>query len=212
MDPTTLNIASMASGVVTENYAQYGTLEYFCNASRGNWCTVEDLPASLQALAFDWTDWEGTEYTLINNRSESTSEPSLTLTETGLGELQAPYSDQLILAYETQVAPQVALEVTYVNKSGEDLIDDTCAAIRGPGMASSRPRRPSTWTRQLQRWLIVNMPTYERLTPASSGRGAQAGAGWCRTPTRVGRLNRRSPALRVRRPVTLQHWAITIHR
>jgi hypothetical protein len=166
MDPTTLNIASMASGVVTENYAQYGTLEYFCNASRGSWCTVEDLPPSLQALAFEWTNWEGTEYTLIDNRSESTSEPSLTLDEAGLGELEAPYSDQLILAYETQIAPQMALELTYVNKSGEDLIDDTCMGNTWAYGQGEFPilDDPSTWStiENCQRYLVVNMPTWER--------------------------------------------------
>ena len=167
MDPTTLNIASFASGVPgVESYVEYGTLEYYCNASRGNWCTVEDLPASLQALAFDWTGWDGRTTTVIDNRGETLSSPARTLTESGLGELKAPYSEQLILAYETQVAPQVALEVTYVDKSSKDLIEDTCIGntwAYGQGEFPSLDD-PSTWTTASTcgDWLIVNMPTYER--------------------------------------------------
>ena len=166
MDPTTLNIASFASGVPIESYIEYGTLEYYCNASRGDWCTVEDLPASLEALAFEWTGWDGRTTTVINNRGETLSQPALTLTESGLGELVAPYSDQFILAYETQIAPQIALEVTYVNKESGDLIEDTCSGnswAYGDGEFPSLDD-PSTWTDPLgcERWLIVNMPTYER--------------------------------------------------
>ena len=165
MDPTTLNIASFASGA-TESYIEYGTLEYYCNASRGNWCTVEDLPASLQALAFDWTGWDGRTTTVINNRGETLSSPALTLTESGLGELMAPYSDQFILAYETQIAPQIALEVTYVSKESGDLIEDTCIGntwAYGQGEMPSLDD-PSTWTLAANcgDWLIVNMAGYER--------------------------------------------------
>ncbi|HOC42336.1 MAG TPA: TonB-dependent receptor [Thermoanaerobaculales bacterium] len=166
MDPTTLNIASFASGVPIENYIEYGTLEYYCNASRGNWCTVEDLPASLQALAFDWTGWDGRTTTVINNRGETLSSPARTLTESGLGELMAPYSDQFILAYETQIAPQIALEVTYVSKESGDLIEDTCIGntwAYGQGEMPSLDD-PSTWTLAANcgDWLIVNMAGYER--------------------------------------------------
>jgi hypothetical protein len=166
MDPTTLNIASFASGVPIENYIEYGTLEYYCNASRGNWCTVEDLPASLQALAFDWTGGDGRTTTVINNRGETLSSPALTLTESGLGELMAPYSDQLILAYEMQLAPQVAMEVTYVDKESGDLIEDTCIGNTWAYGQGELPDLddPSTWTLSSEcgDWLIVNMPTYER--------------------------------------------------
>ncbi len=166
MDPTTLNIASFASGVPIENYIEYGTLEYYCNSSRGNFCTVEDLPASLQALAFDWTGWDGRTTTVINNRGETLSSPARTLTESGLGELMAPYSDQFIMAYETQIAPQIAFEVTYVNKESGDLIEDTCIGntwAYGDGELPSLDD-PSTWTlaSECGDWLIVNMPTYER--------------------------------------------------
>jgi hypothetical protein len=166
MDPTTLNIASFASGVPIESYIEYGTLEYYCNASRGNWCTVEDLPSSLQELAFDWTGWDGRTTTVINNRGETLSQPALTLTESGLGELMAPYSDQLILAYEMQLAPQIALEATYVDKESGDLIEDTCSGntwAYGDGEFPSLDDT-STWTdpTSCERWLIVNMPTYER--------------------------------------------------
>ncbi len=165
MDPTTLNIASFASGA-TESYIEYGTLEYYCNSSRGNFCTVEDLPASLQALAFDWIGWDGRTTTVINNRGETLSSPALTLTESGLGELMAPYSDQFILAYETQIAPQIALEVTYVDKESGDLIEDTCIGnswAYGQGEFPSLDD-PSTWTLSANcgDWLIVNMPVYER--------------------------------------------------
>jgi len=160
MDPTTLNIASFASGVPIENYIEYGTLEYYCNASRGDWCTVEDLPASLQALAFDWTGWDGRTTTVINNRGETLSSPARTLTESGLGELMAPYSDQFILAYEMQLAPQVAMEVTYVNKESGDLIEDTCIGNTWAYGEGEFPDLddPATWTvgSQCDSYLLSN--------------------------------------------------------
>ena len=167
MDPTTLGISSFASGVPLQSSSkEFSTLEFYCNFSRGRFCTVDDLPPSLQDLAFEWTNWDGQDYTLIDNRGETLSLPALTLTESGLGELQAPYSDQLILAYETQVAPQMGIEFTYVNKRSEKLIEDTCIGNTWAYTDDPLPSLddPSTWTlaEECDNWLIVNMPVYER--------------------------------------------------
>jgi hypothetical protein len=166
MDPTTLMIPGFASGAPLDNYIEYTTLEFYCNGTRGQWCDVDSLPANLRDLAFDWTTWNGQEYTLIDNRGETLSQPALTLTESGLGELQAPYVDELIVAYELQVAPQVSFEVTYVNKDGGDLIEDTCMGNSWAYGAGPFPSLddPSTWTQaaDCERWLIVNMPIYKR--------------------------------------------------
>ncbi len=172
MDPTTLGISSFASGVpLLSSTKEFTTLEAYCNASRGLFCTVEDLPPSLRDLAFEWTNWDGQEYTLIDNRGETLSLPAKTLTESGLGELQAPYSDQLILAYETQVAPQMSVELTYVNKKSEDLIEDTCIGNTWAYTNDPLPdiNDPDTWTRadECDDWLIVNMPVYERTYEAA---------------------------------------------
>jgi hypothetical protein len=166
MDPTTLMIPGFASGAPIQNFIEYSTLEYYCNASRGLTCTVDSLPPNLRDLAFEWTNWNGQTYTLIDNRGETLSQPALTLDEAGLGELQAPYVDEIILAYEFQVAPQMSVELTYVNKEGGDLIEDTCIGntwAYGQGPLPSLDD-PDTWTlsANCERWLIVNMPTYER--------------------------------------------------
>ena len=179
MDPTTLMIPGFASGVPLDSYIEFTTLENYCNASFGRICTVEDLPGSLQDLAFEWTNWDGQEYTLIGDRTETLSTGAATLDTAGLGELQAPYVDELILAYEWQVAPQMSLEFTYVNKEGGDLIEDTCIGntwAYGDGPPPSLDD-PTTWTLSADcnantsptgnTWLIVNMPVYERTYEAA---------------------------------------------
>ena len=160
MDPTALSIPSFASGVV-ETYHSYNTLEYYCNASRGNWCTVEDLPPSMQALASEWTAWNGQEYVLIDNYGAPTIyDPAQTLDQAGYGHLQAPYAEEIIIAYETQLAPQTSIELTYVNKSTHDIIEDTCIGntwAYGQGEFPDIENR-DTWTTipQCASYLLTN--------------------------------------------------------
>ena len=164
MDPTTLMIPSFAVGV-DETYHEYSTLEYYCNLSRGQWCTPDSLPAAFGDPIF-WTNWDGQEYTLYDNRGTTIYEPAQTLDQAGVGTLVAPVVDEIILAYEMQVAPQMSLEFTYVTKEGQDLIEDTC--INNTWTYGDGPLPDiddeGTWTTSAgcTSWLIVNMPMYER--------------------------------------------------
>jgi len=164
MDPTTLMIPSFASGVEVLT-REYSTLEYYCNLSRGQWCTPEDLPAAF-GDPIPWTNYDGQQYTLYDNRGVTIEEPAQTLDTAGVGTLVAPVVDEIILAYEIQVAPQMSLEFTYVTKKGEDLIEDTC--INNTWAYGDGPLPDiddeGTWTTSAgcTGWLITNMPTYER--------------------------------------------------
>jgi len=69
MDPTSLMLPSFVSleGVATH---RYDTLEYWCNESRGLFCTEESLP-SFFGEPIHWTNWDGQEYVLIDRASAS---------------------------------------------------------------------------------------------------------------------------------------------
>jgi hypothetical protein len=84
----------------------------------------------------------------------------------GLGRLRAPYADELILAYETQVASDTSLELSYVRKHSKDLIEDTCSGNAWAWGGAPMPSLddPETWTlaADCEGWLIVNLPGAER--------------------------------------------------
>jgi hypothetical protein len=159
MDPTALSIPSFASGVV-ETYHDYNTLEYYCNTSRGVWCDVDSVPGSFGDPIY-WTAWNGQEYILFDNAGTPTIyDPAQTLDQAGLGTLKAPYAEEIIFAYETQIAPQTSIELSYVNKSTHDIIEDTCIGntwAYGQGEFPDIEDR-STWTTgsQCDRYLITN--------------------------------------------------------
>ncbi len=160
MDPTALNIADRASGVTLTTH-DYTTLEYYCNLTRGAWCDVDSLPPSL-GDPIPWTNWAGQQYTLIDNRGVSVTEPPRTIDQAGLGQLEAPYVDELVIAYETQPAPRTSLELTYVARRTRDIIEDTCQGNAWAWGAAPFPDLddPSTWTRAADctGYLYVNLP------------------------------------------------------
>ena len=163
MDPTALSIPNFASGV-TESYHDYNTLEYYCNATRGLYCTPDALPASW--VVSNWTNGEGIDYVLIDNLGVNVYEPAATLDQLGYGNLKAPYADEYILAYETQLAPQTSLELTYVNKETKDIIEDTCGNNTWAWGDGTRPSLddPSTWTSAAgcTRFVITNHSDFYR--------------------------------------------------
>jgi hypothetical protein len=126
MDPTALTIPNFASGVF-RTLADYNTLEFYCNATRGALCDPSQAPPSFGDPIY-WTNLEGIEYVLFDNRgTPQTFEPAQTLDQAGLGKLEAPYADEFIIAFETQVARETSIELTYVNKKTKEIIEDTCA-------------------------------------------------------------------------------------
>lgn len=145
MDPTALSIPNFASGV-TETYQDYLTLEFYCRTI--GLCDPSRLPPSWEVR--DWVNGEGIEYTIIRNDTLLTQafEPAETIDQLGVGSLETPYSDQLIVAYETQILPQASIEFTYVNKETKDIIEDTCVNNTWAWGDGPRPSLDdqSTWT------------------------------------------------------------------
>ena len=159
MDPTALSIPSFASGVV-QTYHDYNTLEYYCNLSRGLWCDVDSVPGSFPDPIY-WTAWNGQEYVLFDNYGSPTIyDPAQTLDQAGLGHLEAPYAEEIIVAYETQLSSQTSIELTYVNKSTHDLIEDTCIGNTWAYGEGEFPDLddPATWTvgSQCDSYLLSN--------------------------------------------------------
>jgi len=180
MDPTALSLPDIASGVTRITHP-YNTLEYYCNQTNGHLCSVDDLPPSWDTM--EWTNWDGIQYTLIDNRNETTVyNPSQTIDQVGLGNLNAPYADELILAIETQLAPETSFELTYVNKETTDFFDDTCS--NNTWMWSDDPMPslddPSTWTTAsgCEFYMITNVPTYYRKYKALIGKFETRGDWW----------------------------------
>jgi len=165
MDPTALSIPSFASGVDTI-YHDYGIMEYYCNLTRGLRCSPEDFPASFGDPIY-WTNAEGFEYVLFDNLGQADIyEPAQTLDQAGVGHLEAPYADEFILAFETQIARETSIEITYINKQTKEIIEDTCANNTWAWDGSDYPNLDdqSTWTTasDCNYYMITNMPTFYR--------------------------------------------------
>jgi len=165
MDPTALSIPNFASGVV-ESYHYYNLLEDLCNNTRGIFCDPESLPPAYDPIY--WTNSEGIEYVMFDNYTGgvTTYEPAQTLDQAGLGHLEAPYADEFILAFETQVARDTSLELTYVNKKTKRIIEDTCANNTWVWDGGDYPDYDdsSTWTELggCEYFVIANLESYFR--------------------------------------------------
>ncbi|MEN8162586.1 MAG: TonB-dependent receptor [Acidobacteriota bacterium] len=147
MDPTALTVLNYANGL-TEITHSYDTMEMLCNA--GFPCDREFLEGLFGTEAIDWTNGEGIDYVLFDTHGGALqSEPSETIDQAGFGHLEAPYADQLILAFEMQVAPETSFEITYVDKETKSIIEDSCSnndwvwdsSVPAPDLDDS-----STWT------------------------------------------------------------------
>jgi hypothetical protein len=165
MDTTSLSLPDFASGVEGVGIGEYDTLEYLCNSSWGMWCDAESLPASF-GEPFEWTSWDGQQYTLIEAGGITWPDTARTVDQLGVGRLRSPYVDEWILAYEAQIAPEASLEISRVKRKARDLIEDTCSGNEWAWGAAPMPSYddPSTWTADADcgEWVIVNMPGLER--------------------------------------------------
>jgi hypothetical protein len=85
------------------------------------------------------------------------------------------------VAYETQIATDSSVELSYVYKRSEDLIEDTCSGNAWAWGAAPYPSLddPSSWTTgdDCDHWLFVNMPRAERRYDAWILRG-ETRQGW----------------------------------
>ncbi len=175
MDPTALSIPNFAIGV-PQIYHEYNTLEFYCNSL--GLCDADRLPSSWDN--FEWTNPEGYVYTLIDNRATTVNEPAQTVDQMCRARnadgdpstdcnysLSSPYADELVLAYETQIAPETSLEFSYINKKTKDIIEDSCSGNTWINGETELPSLddPSTWTTTgdgCAFWMIGNMPTFHR--------------------------------------------------
>jgi hypothetical protein len=165
MDPTALSIPSFASGI-TATYRDYGIAEYYCNRTNGLLCDPDSFPPSF-GEPIPWTNREGIEYILFDNLGQADIyEPAQTLDQAGVGHLQAPYADELIISFETQIARETSLSLTYVSKETKEMIEDTCANNTWAWGDGEFPNLEdnTTWTSAegCSYYMITNMPTFGR--------------------------------------------------
>jgi len=165
MDPTALSIPSFASGV-TQTYHDYNIMEFYCNASRGALCDPDSFGPSYGPPIY-WTNGEGIEYVLFNNRGQADIyEPAQTLDQAGVGHLEAPYADEFIVAFEVQVAKETSVGLTYINKETKEIIEDTCSNNTWAWGDGPYPNLddPDTWTTasDCNFFMITNQPTFFR--------------------------------------------------
>jgi len=143
MHPGVTNLAMMVPGFrfSTENYLG---LDYLCG--RYEICDRETA-ADLVGPEFVHVDSDGDEHPFYLDWITS-SVPAETVDTLGLGTLEVPYRDELILAYQLRVAHETSLELQYVKKLTHDMIEDTCnnnTWAWGDGDPPSLDD-PSTWT------------------------------------------------------------------
>jgi len=165
MDPTALSVPSFASGIVA-TYRDYSIAEFYCNATRGSLCDPETFPPSFGEPIY-WTNAEGIDYVLFDNLGQADIyEPAQTLDQAGVGHLEAPYADEFILAFETQVARETSISITYINKKTKDIIEDTCSDNTWAWGDGDYPDLDddTTWTSagDCTFYMITNMPTFFR--------------------------------------------------
>ncbi len=165
MDPTSLGIPWFASGREGVATHYYYLLEFLCNYSEGEWCDPASVPADFGA-AIPWANWAGQDYILYDSGSIDWPASAETVDQAEVGELRAPYADELIVAYETQAGQDASLELSYVHKRSDDLLEDTCNGNAWAWGAAPYPRLddPETWTRAADcgGWMLVNMPGLSR--------------------------------------------------
>ena len=162
MDPTALSIPSFASGV-TQTYREYSIMEFYCNATRGLRVRSGRISRLRSATRSTGPTREGIEYVLFDNRGQADIyEPAQTLDQAGVGHLEAPYADEFILAFETQIARETSIELTYVNKKTKEIIEDTCANNTWAWGDGDYPSLDddTTWTTagDCSYYMITNMP------------------------------------------------------
>ncbi len=179
MDPTALTIATFANGL-TDIYHDYDTMEGLCNS--GQYCD-RDFLELVYGESVDWTNGEGINYVLFDSRGSSVYDPAQTVDQAGFGKLGTPYAEELILAFEMQVAPETSFEITYVDKETKNLIEDTCANntwVWDPDAPRPDFEDSSTWTTSAgcTNYVIANHDYLYRDYTALIGKFESRGSWW----------------------------------
>jgi hypothetical protein len=123
------------------------------------------LLESILGPGVEWTSGEGHQY-LLFPEEDFRGDTMLTVDQLGVGRLRAPYADELVLAWETQVAAQTSVELSWVHKRTRDLIEDTCSNNQwiwgdGPDPDLDDSSTWPDWT-QCEAWVFANIPDLER--------------------------------------------------
>ena len=172
MDSTALSIPNFASGVV-QQYNNYRTMEYYCtNLINPNNCNLAYLEARY-GPAWQYVAPNGSEWVLWDNPDAAqVYDPAWTLDQLAANEgggwaLEAPYADELILALEMQPFKDTSIELSYVDKTTKEIIEDTCSnntwvwdsSVPQPNLDDT-----STWTTAggCTRYIIANHPNFYR--------------------------------------------------
>ena len=141
--PGVTGLGKFVSGTVSGTEVYLG-LDYLCGALEI--CDRETAAAEI-GPEFIHVDGDGDEHLFFLYFVDS-SAPRESIDTLGVGSLRVPYRDELILAYESRVARETSLELSYVRIDSHDLIDNTCnnnTWAWGDGEPPSLDD-PSTWT------------------------------------------------------------------
>jgi hypothetical protein len=177
MHPGLTNFAMLVSGM-TRGYEVYLGLDLLCGAYG---ICDRDTAAAAIGPELIHVDGDGDEHPFYLDFIYS-STPAETLDTLGIGRLRVPYRDELILAYEARVARETSLELSYVNMTSHDLIEDTCnnnTWAWGDGEPPSIDD-PSTWTDEAACTGSVraNMPGLKNQYEALALRAASRARPW----------------------------------
>ncbi len=143
MHPGATNLSTQVPGI-SRGFEEYLGLDFLCG--QAGICDRQTA-AAVFGPEFVHVDSEGNEHYFYLS-GVLAGMPAETVDTLGVGRLQVPYRDELILAYEARIANETSLELTYVNKDYSDQIEDTCnnnTWAWGDGEAPSIDDS-STWT------------------------------------------------------------------
>ncbi len=145
MHPSALGLPDTYSGVVEGTEEWYG-YEYLC-ASTGI-CNLALLERAY-GEPYVYVDEMGHEHLYFFQELFGGGEPNRTIEQLGLGDLEAPYADELIVGFEQQILDNTSFELSYVDKKTRGLFGDTCLnntwMLFGEGVPFDYDD-PSTWT------------------------------------------------------------------
>ncbi len=160
MHPTALTIPNFVSGLA-QGTARYIGYEYWCNAG---YCDPDFLTSAF-GDPYTYTDQYGYDHMYFPYDAYG-YEPAQTWDTLGVGSINAPYADEFILGYETELFTNTSIEVNYINKNSKDLLEDTCndnSWTWGDGTPASLDD-PSTWTNldNCSTFVLGNLPGLKR--------------------------------------------------
>ncbi len=159
MHPSALGLPDNYPGIVdgTDIYQGY---EY--------WCGVQNVcnPVVLELRygePYIHVDQFGNEHAYYFDERFGGGEPNRTLEQLGLGDIEGPYAEELILAFEQQLMQNTSVELSWVDKKTRALFGDTCLnntwMLFGEGQPFDYDDR-ATWTPEVActDFAVANIP------------------------------------------------------